>query len=171
MARDVKIWKDDGSFKLRVCGIIQAEGKYLISNCDNCEFWSFPGGHVLLGENSDDAVLREVLEETKIKTSIKEILATIQLFFKREDGMPFHEIGFYYLLEPKYNIEVKDFSLKENDKGKVRHHVFKWVTLDKLKQIDVRPNDLKTVLEKGLHHQHIIHTQNTIWFYIIGSFV
>lgn len=81
MPRDVKMWKDDGSFKLRVCGIIKVEDKYLISNCDNCEFWSFPGGHVLLGENSDDAVLREVLEETKIETNIKEILATIQLFF------------------------------------------------------------------------------------------
>ena len=82
MARDVKIWKDDGSFKLRVCGVINIENKYLISNCDNCDFWSFPGGHVVIGENTDDAVLREVLEETNLETNIEKLLATIQLFFK-----------------------------------------------------------------------------------------
>lgn len=160
MARDVKMWKDDGSFKLRVCGIIKVDNKFLISNCDNCEFWSFPGGHVMLGENTDDAVLREVLEETCIETKIKEILATIQLFFKRDDGMPFHEIGFYYLLEPKEKVQTKDFTLEENDKGKIRNHLFKWVTMDELKEIDVRPNDLKKVLENGLHHQHIIHNND-----------
>jgi len=45
---DVKFWKDDGAFKLRVCGIIQVEDKFLIDNCDNCSFWSYPGGHVSL---------------------------------------------------------------------------------------------------------------------------
>lgn len=160
MARDVKFWKDDGSFKLRVCGIINVEDKYLISNCDNCEFWGYPGGHVLLGESSDDAVLRETLEETNIETTIKKMLATIQLFFKREDGMPFHEIGFYYLLQPKSKIEIKDFDLQENDKGKIRNHKFRWVTIDELKEIDVRPNKLKDCLEKGLDHQHIIHIEN-----------
>ena len=160
MARDVKFWKDDGSFKLRCCGIIKIEDKYLISNCDSCEFWGFPGGHVLLGESSDNAVVRETFEETNIETNIKEILATIQLFFKREDGMPFHEIGFYYLLEPKNNVKLKDFELEENDNGKIRKHVFKWVTIDQLKEIDVRPSDLKYILEKGLDHQHIIHTAN-----------
>lgn len=160
MARDVKFWKDDGSFKLRVCGIINVEDKYLISNCDNCEFWGYPGGHVLLGESSDDAVLRETLEETNIETTIKKMLATIQLFFKREDGMPFHEIGFYYLLQPKSEIKIKDFNLEENDNGKIRKHMFKWVTIEELKKMDVRPNDLKHVLEKSLDHQHIIHIEH-----------
>lgn len=159
MARDIKIWKEDGSFKLRACGVIKVGDKYLIHNGDHCPFWSYPGGHVVLGESTDAAVLREVLEETKIETNIKEILATIQVFFKREDGKPFHEIGFYYLLEPKKEIEIKDFSLEEDDKGIIKIHEFKWVTIDELKQIDVRPSDLKTVLEKGLNHQHIIHVE------------
>ena len=160
MARDVKMWKEDGSFKLRVCGIIKVGDKYLISNCDNCEFWSFPGGHVALGENTDNAVLREVAEETKIQTLIDKLLATIQLFFKREDGMPFHEIGFYYLLKPKKDIKPEDFIFEENDNGKIRHHQFKWVDINEMKNFDVRPNDLKGVLENNLERQHIIHVQN-----------
>ena len=160
MARDVNMWKDDGSFKLRVCGIVKVEDKYLISNCDNCEFWGFPGGHVILGESTDNAVVREVLEETKIDTTIEKVLATIQLFFKREDGMPFHEIGFYYLLNPKQPVLAQDFDFEEDDNGKIRHHQFRWVTIDELKQMDVRPNDLKAVLENNLERQHIIHVQN-----------
>lgn len=35
MASDVKFYKEDGSFKLRVCGVILSEGKILINNCDN----------------------------------------------------------------------------------------------------------------------------------------
>ena len=157
MARDVKFWKDDGAFKLRVCGVIKSGDKYLISNCDNCEFWSYPGGHVLLGESTDDAVLREVLEETKIETEIEKLLATVQLFFKREDNMPFHEIGFYYLLNPKRKVKTEEFSLEENDNGKIRVHDFKWVTIDELEQIDVRPAEIKKCLEENLERQHIIH--------------
>lgn len=160
MARDVKMWKDDGSFKLRVCGIVNVGDKYLISNCDNCEFSSYPGGHVVIGENTDDAVLREVLEETKIECEIDKLLAMVQLFFKRDDGMPFHEIGYYYLLKPKHNIDTKDFVFEEDDKGVIRHHQFNWVTLDQLEELDVRPHALKKVLREGLERQHIIHVQN-----------
>ena len=154
---DIKFWKDEGAFKLRVCGIVQVDNKFLISNCDNCEFFSFPGGHVSLGETTDNAVIREVLEETRIECEIKKLLATVQLFFKREDGKPFHEIGFYYLLQPKQNIETKDFSFVENDNGKLRQHEFKWVSIEEMEEIDVRPSDLKTVLKNNLERQHIIH--------------
>ena len=160
MARDVKFWKEDGAFKLRVCGVIQIGDKYLVSNCDNCIFWSYPGGHVVLGETTDDAVLREVLEETKIECEIEKLLGTVQLFFKREDGNPFHEIGFYYLLKPKTNMEPIDFSFEENDNGKIRHHDFKWVDIEELKSMDVRPHAIKNVLENNLERQHIIHIQN-----------
>ncbi len=161
MARDVKFHKEDGSFKLRVCGIIKVDDKYLISNCDNCVFWGFPGGHVEVGENTEQAVLREVLEETKFDCKILKTLANIQLFFKREDGMPFHEIGYYYLLEPKNKIAAQNFSYEEDDKGTIRHHDFKWVTLDELLKMDVRPNDLKKILKEGLERQFIMHYQES----------
>lgn len=156
MARDVKIWKDDGSFKLRVCGIIKQDDKYLVSNCDNCEFYGFPGGHVILGENTDDAVIRETKEETRLDTKISKLLATVQLFFKREDGMPFHEICYYYLLKPVSPISTQDFQFKEDDNGKIRHHNFKWLTLEDFDKIDIRPKEIKNILKNNLERQHII---------------
>lgn len=141
MARDVKFWKEDGSFKLRVCGVVQVGDKILIDNCDNAPFWGYPGGHVELGESTREAVVREVKEEIGVDAEIIKNLASIQLFFTREDGKPFHEIGFYYLM--KANIEPKNLTIEENDKGKLRKHQFRWVTKEELKNFDVRPTELK----------------------------
>lgn len=154
MARDIKFWKEDGSFKLRVCGVIQVKDKILIDNCDNAPFWGYPGGHVEIGEDTRKAVVREIREETNIDAEIVKNLASIQLFFTRDDNMPFHEIGFYYLM--KANIEPKDFSIEENDKGKLRKHEFKWITKEELKNLDVRPTALKEVILSNLENQEII---------------
>ena len=156
MASDVKFYKEDGSFKLRVCGVILSENKILINNCDNAPFFSYPGGHVELGEDTKTAVIREVLEETNIQTEIVKTLANIQLFFQREDGKPFHEIGFYYLLKSKQPLKTTNFYKEEIDKGRKRVHEFTWITLEELKSLDVRPTALKEVLLKGLENQEII---------------
>ena len=154
MARDVKFWKEDGSFKLRVCGVVQVGDKILIDNCDNAPFWGYPGGHVELGENTREAVVREVKEEIGVDAEIIKNLASIQLFFTREDGKPFHEIGFYYLM--KANTEPKNLTIEENDKGKLRKHQFRWVTKEELKNLDVRPTELKKVILNDLENQEII---------------
>lgn len=154
MARDVKFWKEDGSFKLRVCGVVQVGDKILIDNCDNAPFWGYPGGHVELGESTREAVVREVKEEIGVDAEIIKNLASIQLFFTREDGKPFHEIGFYYLM--KANIEPKNLTIEENDKGKLRKHQFRWVTKEELKNLDVRPTELKKIILNDLENQEII---------------
>lgn len=154
MARDVKFWKEDGSFKLRVCGVVQVGDKILIDNCDNAPFWGYPGGHVELGESTREAVVREVKEEIGVDAEIIKNLASIQLFFTREDGKPFHEIGFYYLM--KANIEPKDLTIEENDKEKLRKHQFRWVTKEELKNLDVRPTELNEVILNDLENQEII---------------
>ncbi|MBQ7466882.1 MAG: NUDIX domain-containing protein [Clostridia bacterium] len=159
MARDVKFWKEDGSFKLRVCGILKVGDKYLISNCNHSPFWSYPGGHIELGEDSEHAVMREFFEETKIEAEIQKFIAVEQLFFKREDDKPFHEIGFYYLLSSKSDIDTTNFQLEEIDKGEKKFHEFKWVTLEELEKIDVRPVKIKKCLQENLQWQNIIHHQ------------
>ncbi len=157
MGIDVKFSRDEGSFKLRVCGVIISNGKILIERGEDSNFWGYPGGHVELGEDTRTAVVREVYEETKIETQIVKTLANIQLFFPREDRKPFHEIGYYYLLKSKNELPTKDFSVEEIDKGEKKKHDFKWVTFDELKQIDLRPVALKDVIINHLENQEIIY--------------
>lgn len=156
MARDVKIWKEDGAFKLRVCGVIEQDKKYLINNANECGFYGFPGGHVTLGEDTDTAVIREIKEETGIETKITRLIAIIQLFLKREDGKPFHEVCYYYLLSPVSKEKTESYVREEIDNGVLKRHEFNWIDLDYFDKIDLRPKEMKNLLEKGLERQHII---------------
>ena len=62
--------------KLTADGVIIREGKILLIKRKNEPFkgkWALPGGFVEYGERVEDTVIREVLEETGLKTSIKKI--------------------------------------------------------------------------------------------------
>jgi 8-oxo-dGTP diphosphatase len=56
---------------------------------------ALPGGYVEFGERLEDAVVREVLEETKVKTHVKDLMGV----YGRPDRDPRgHTISFVYVL-------------------------------------------------------------------------
>lgn len=151
MARELEFWKDDGTFKVRTCGLVKQGDKYLLKAQE--DYFNLPGGRVTLGENTDEAVVREIKEETSIKTKIDKLLAIEQLFLTRDDGKPFHEICFYYLLTPIKPVKTLPFEHEEIDNGERKHHTFKWFTLDEIKQINFLQDELIESLEKELERQ------------------
>jgi len=63
--------------KLTVDGIILKDEKILLIKRKNPPFkdkWALPGGFIEYGEKTEDAVKREILEETGLKTEIIDIL-------------------------------------------------------------------------------------------------
>ena len=75
--------------------------------------WSLPKGHIEAGESPEDAALREVLEETGIKSSITRSLGVIDFWFMAE-GKRIHKTVHHFLfselsgtLEPQVS-EVDD---------------------------------------------------------------
>lgn len=60
-----------------VCAIIRRDDKFLaVSRKDNRGMWGLPGGKVDMDETIEQALLREVLEETNLQVSIDKILHT-----------------------------------------------------------------------------------------------
>ena len=62
--------------KVTVDGVIITNGKILLVKRRNSPFkhkWALPGGFVEYGETTEAAVLREILEETGLKTKIKNL--------------------------------------------------------------------------------------------------
>ncbi len=68
-----------------------------------------------------------------------------------------HEISFYYLLSMRGEIDTKDFTVMENDKGRTVKLDFKWISLSEINNYDIRPVFLKEVLSlNDLKFNHLI---------------
>lgn len=145
---DIKIKTESEEFHCRACGIIKQNEKFLVMRVNKTDYYHIPGGHVEIGETSKDAVIREIKEE--IGCVVKDAtLFAIQENFWLRNGKNCHGIEFYYIIEPKEQMEQKDHERIEIDKGKECLLEFKWVTATELKYIDLKPENIKEILING----------------------
>lgn len=153
---DLKIKTEKEEFHGRTCGIIKQEDKFLIMRVDKTPYYHIPGGHIEIGEDSEQAIIREIKEE--IGCDVKKTkLFVIQENFWVRNNKNCHGIEFYYIIKPNQQLEIKNYERIENDKGKEKLLEFKWVTSQELKDIDLRPTDIRDMLIneeylKGLKH-------------------
>ena len=155
---DLKIETEEVKFKGRANGIIIKDDKVLMCSINDNGFWSCPGGHIHLGEDSKTAVLREIKEEVGVLFEDSELIMTMEGFFIGKKNKQFHEISFYYLMKGEIPAEkLKDYSYEENDDGKQVHLEFKWIKIDELDNFDIRPKTLiKTLKNRDFMLKHII---------------
>jgi len=84
---------------LTVDGILEVGGKILLVKRKNPpfkDFWAFPGGFVNYGERTEEAVVREVFEESGIKTKVKDLLGVYSDPNRDPRG---HTVSVVYVLE------------------------------------------------------------------------
>ena len=74
MRESIKIKTDNYNFKFRVSGLIIKNSKLLLIDMDDSGFLCLPGGYVELGETTEIAVKRELLEEVGKKFNISKYL-------------------------------------------------------------------------------------------------
>jgi len=156
---DIEYIRDREKFKYRVCGIVIKDDKILTINCKDFDAYYLPGGHAEFGEDSKQATIREMLEETETNVTIEKTIAIVENFYIDKHNLNTHEISFYYLVKPENydNIKLENYSRMENDKGKLKQLNFEWIKLKELKDIDFRPHFLKEKLaKKDYAFEHLI---------------
>ena len=154
--KDIKMHFGKATFKLRACGVIEKDGKYLVDCTRINHFYSFPGGHIQIGENSEDATKREVFEETGIKTEVKNLIAITEVFLGSPNKKMLHEIDFHYLLSAKDYSGPNSFYRAELDNGRKKKHNYKFMSLEEMQNKDIRPEHILGILQSKQYGQYII---------------
>lgn len=131
----VDIKKD--KFRIRVSGycLIIHENKILLVNTKSTGKWFFPGGEVEIGEPIEDAMKREVLEETGIKVKVEKFLDFREVFFYYDPlDEAFQNYALYFKCTP-ITFTVSD---KQNVVGDESNQPT-WIDIASLKKNDFQP--------------------------------
>ena len=133
-------------FSYRVGAIIIQNNHILMVKNENCPYYYSVGGGIQFGETSEDAVLREIYEETNIRLEIDRLVFIHENFFIADfmNDTPFQEIRFFYIM--KINDDIKNINCSSNgvDGSKDSLH---WLPIDKLSEYQLFPEFYKIELQ------------------------
>ncbi|CDM69381.1 hydrolase, nudix family [Clostridium bornimense] len=147
-------FKEDGKwFRYRAAAIIIEDGCVLFAKNELDDYYYSIGGGVHLGETTEDAVKREVLEETGVEYEIDRLAFIHENFFNGTgtlDGLKCHEVAFYYIMKPRGTQKLNSNSYVQG----VREHMH-WLPIDKLHQYIAYPTFFREKLlniKDGVEH-------------------
>ena len=130
---------------LRTVGVLVRDGKILVQRERNCKEYALPGGHVMIGETTEDGLVREYMEETGAAIRVKRLLWTEECFWEW-NGRQAHNIAFYYLIELLNRDDLPDiggsFSHKDNS-----NVLLEWIPMDCLSQITIYPTFIRQEID------------------------
>ena len=102
MKPDMCVPCGDGLVNIRVGALIVKDGRMLM--VESCRGYLYSvGGRIKMGETAEEAVVREVLEETGVKMSVKRLIAVHENYFYGDMstnlGKLIYEVSFYFLMD------------------------------------------------------------------------
>ena len=151
---DITVDIENYKLNVRVAGIIIHNNKILVHKDINSDHYALIGGRVKIGEDSENALKREIQEELGKKVDIIKYISTIENFFDMKNSK-YHEILFIYQAEFIEDEDKKiDYTLK-NIEGKDHLH-YEWIDLDKIEQYPLLPKAIKGVLKENKFPIHKI---------------
>lgn len=155
MPFDCGFTKEDKWFRYRAAAIIVENGCVLFAGNANENYFYSIGGGVHMGETAENAVIREVYEETGVHYEIDRLAVIHENFFSEDAGMlkglNCHEISFYFLMKPRGTQELNSNSYTY---GGVRENMH-WIPVEDLEKYRAYPSFMKDYLSwkhSGIEH-------------------
>ena len=163
MTRDCCCTEGKDWFRYRSAAIIVEDGCVLLVGNEKEEYLYSVGGGVHHGETAQQAVLREVAEETGVRYEIDRLAVIHENFWNGDGaydkGLSCHEISFYFLMKPR--------GTKELYRNSYTHFNYKermiWVPIEELEHHRFYPSFLKDYLDTEHDAvEHIITDERTM---------
>ncbi len=133
-------------FQVRAAAVAIRDGYVLLHRAGVDAFWALPGGRVEVGETSEAALQREMLEETGARVRVERPLWIVENFFRYRDDVV-HELGFYFLVilpaDAHANLAEQFFGYEDNG----TRLIFQWCRIADLAGIEVQPSFLRAGLK------------------------
>ena len=130
MNKDMCVACDDGILNIRVGAIIMKDGKILMVGNERANYLYSVGGRIKFGETAEEAIVREVYEETGVKMEIDRLGFVHENYFYGDApsnlGKLIYEISFFFYMKVPIDFAPISESFTEDNS---KEHL-KWVSLD-----------------------------------------
>ena len=145
MNKDMCVACDDGFLNIRVGAIIMKDGKILMVGNERANYLYSVGGRIKFGETAEEAIVREVFEETGVKMEIDRLGFVHENYFYGDApsnlGKLIYEISFFFYMKvPSDFAPISESFTEDNSK-----EYLKWVSLDE--DIKMYPEFFRTELK------------------------
>lgn len=134
------------SFEFIARGIILRGTKILLCKPKGGEYYFFPGGHVEIGETSDEALAREIDEELHVGVKKAAFIGLVENYYT-EEGKSHHEINIIFQVW----LSSLDFKVTE------KHIEFEWIDIKELKKVRVLPEHFSREFQKWMKNKKIFY--------------
>lgn len=145
MNEDMCVACDEGILNIRVGAIIMQDGKFLMVGNKRSNYLYSVGGRIKFGETAEEAVVREVLEETGVKMEIDRLGFIHENYFYGDApsnlGKLIYEISFFFYMKVPNGFAPVSESFTEDDSKEY----LKWVSPDE--DIRMYPEFFRTELK------------------------
>ena len=159
MEYDCGFTKRNKWFRYRAAAIIIENGHVLFAGNERESYYYSMGGGVHIGESAEEAVKREVLEETGVEYEVERLAFIHENFFDGDgtlEGRECHEIALYFLMKPRGTQELNSNSYTQG----VKENMY-WLPIDKLNEYRAYPTFFREKLKDLKNEiQHIITYQD-----------
>lgn len=159
---DCGFTKEKNWFRYRAAAIIVEEGCVLFAGNELEDFYYSIGGEVHMGEKAEEAVIREVYEETGVRYEIDYLAVIHENFFNENTGalkdLECHEISLYFMMKPRGTKELHSNSFTFGVKEEMH-----WIPIADLDKYKAFPTFLKEYLSRGHNGiEHVVTDERVI---------